>query len=113
MLALVNEIKLTIRERIRLVRFDSGLNMTEFGERLGLSYSYISLLEGPRRPKLVVPETTLRLIMHEFGANIHWLRTGEGEMYKANRDNLTAKIRRLTVEELEAVEKMVDLISHR
>ena len=72
--------KLGIGERIKAVRESYGLSGDEFGREIGLGKSSISLIEnGKNKPR----ETTLLLICRKFGVNEGWLRTGEGEMFRA------------------------------
>lgn len=73
-----------LNSRICQVRKYSGLNQTEFAEKLSLTKNYISLIEnGNRTPS----DRTISDICREFNVNEDWLRTGEGEMLKpVNRD---------------------------
>lgn len=65
------------KDRIKQLRKHYNLSQQEFGNRIGVSLSAISALEiGRNSPS----EQTLMLICREFHANIHWLKTGEGEM---------------------------------
>ena len=66
-----------MNERIKEVRKHFGLTLVEFGAKIGLSNSALSLLEsGKRNPQ----EQTLRLICREFNVSYDWLRDGVGEM---------------------------------
>lgn len=61
--------------RIKLIRTTNHLNQEEFGKRIGITKSSVSLLEsGKNRPA----DRTVKLICQEFNINEHWLRTGEG-----------------------------------
>lgn len=69
---------MNIGERIKELR-KSVLEMTqdEFGERIGLKRSGLSLVEiGRNNPS----DQTIRSICREFGVSEQWLRYGEGEM---------------------------------
>ena len=75
-------------DRIKAIRKALGLSQREFGERLGVSRDVVSNLEyGRVYPK----ELTLRHICKLYGVNLHWLQTGEGEMFDVNPDD-TAKL---------------------
>lgn len=64
-----------MNERIKKIRFEHNLSQEEFGKRIGIKRSSVSLLEsGKNTPS----DRTVKLICQEFGINEHWLRTGEG-----------------------------------
>lgn len=66
-----------MNERIKKIREEHGLNMREFGQRIGSDAAAISRYEsGSRTPSNAV----LLSIAREFGVRIEWLKTGEGEM---------------------------------
>ena len=70
----------TLNERIKAIRKASGLNQANFGAKIGIGMSAVSLLEsGTNNPS----DQTLKLICSEFGINRHWLETGEGEMIES------------------------------
>ena len=68
---------MSINERIKAVRKNSGLSQTAFAERLGTTRGVITNLEGE---KTEPNEPFLRLICKEFNVSEEWLRTGEGDM---------------------------------
>ena len=68
-----------MNERIKAIRKQASLNQTEFGARIGISFSGVSSIEsGKNTPS----EQTIRAICSEFNVNRTWLETGEGEPYK-------------------------------
>lgn len=68
-----------MKDRIRAIRKESGLTMTEFGKRLGVSMNYVYMMESGRRE----PSTaTARELCRQFSIDEHWLETGEGEMHR-------------------------------
>ena len=70
--------------RIKKIRNHNRISQEEFGNKIGITKSSVSLLEsGKNSPS----EQTIRLICTEFGVNEIWLRTGEG-----GDDNMFAKI---------------------
>lgn len=73
-----------MKERIKAIRTNIGLNQTEFGERIGVKQTTVAGYETGLR----VPSDAIILsICREFGVNEIWLRTGEGEMFqKRSRD---------------------------
>ena len=74
-----------IADRIKNVRKEKKLSQTAFGERLGVARDVISNVElGRVEPK----ELFIKLLISEFNVNEDWLRTGEGEMYKDEKETL-------------------------
>lgn len=68
---------MTMHDRIKNLRKDSGLTQAEFGERIGITFSSVSLLEkGKNNPS----EQTIRAICSEFNVNRDWLVDGIGTM---------------------------------
>jgi transcriptional regulator with XRE-family HTH domain len=72
----------TINQRIAMVLESSGLNQTEFGQRINVSQQYISRLVKSGTPGA----STIADICRVYHINEHWLRTGEGAMDAANKD---------------------------
>lgn len=69
---------MTIQERITKIRMDAGLSQAEFGEKLNIGNSTISLLESGKRN---LTTRTASDICEKFNVNPEWLETGEGEPY--------------------------------
>lgn len=68
---------MTMHERIKNLRKESGLTQAEFGARIGITFSSVSLLEkGTNNPS----EQTIRAICSEFNINRDWLVDGVGQM---------------------------------
>lgn len=68
-----------MNRRIASIRKISNLTQDDFGTRIGLSRNYVWMIEkGERIPS----DRTIADICREFNVNEHWLRTGEGEMFK-------------------------------
>lgn len=66
--------------RIAQINKDSGLNKTEFGQKIGISQSMASLIcSGKATPS----DRTISDICRVFRVNESWLRTGAGEPYRA------------------------------
>lgn len=68
-----------MKNRIKEIRKDQGLNQTEFGERIGVKQGTIAGYENGLRTPL---ETVVASICREFGVFREWLETGEGPKYK-------------------------------
>lgn len=77
-----------MNERILEIISSLGIKKVEFAKRLNLSAPYISeLCAGKTTPS----DRTISDICREFDVNVHWLRTGEGEMFiKKSRDEEVA-----------------------
>ena len=71
---------MTQGERIRSLRKELNLTLEEFGERIGIKKSSLSLIEnGKNNPS----EQSMKSICREFNVNEEWLRYGTGEMFIA------------------------------
>lgn len=80
-------------DRVRTIRKECGLNQEDFGKRLGLSGSALSLVEKDKR---ALTNQVALAICREFSVNENWLRTGEGEPYiKGSEDELAELVGRL------------------
>lgn len=79
-----------IGERIKAVRLATGLTMEAFGEQVGVSKSFVSMVESG---KANASDQTILFICREFNVNETWLRTGEGEMEEpVTEDDRIAKL---------------------
>ena len=68
-----------MKDRIKKIRKDLGLNQTEFGEELGVTLAAYSKYETGK----VLPDKSIRLLIcTKFNVNETWLETGEGMPYK-------------------------------
>jgi transcriptional regulator with XRE-family HTH domain len=63
--------------RFTELRQELGLTQDKFGEKLGMSYAAVSLIE---LGKTTVNEKHIKLIAGVFGVNEEWLRDGKGSM---------------------------------
>lgn len=64
-----------MKDRIRLLRKELGLNQTDFGKRIGVKQTTIAGYEtGKKNPM----DAVITSICREFGVNEVWLRTGDG-----------------------------------
>lgn len=94
-----------MKDRIKAVRKNSGLNQTEFGERIGATQAMLTSYETGR----VVPaDMVLKLISKEFGVSYAWLKTGEGPMMDPLPDE--DSIRRLTDTYMSLPERLKTLV---
>ena len=116
---------MSINERIKDVRKSASLSQTDFSEHLGTTRGVITNLEGG---KTTPNDPFIKLICREFNVDEHWLRTGEGEMFKDLDDAFFERIDRimadenslhknliraavnLDVEDLEAIERIINKI---
>lgn len=73
-----------MNERIKKIRQALGLSQDDFGRRLGVTRGAITNIELNKvDPKPLFVE----LICREFNVDEHWLRTGEGEMFRPKTRN--------------------------
>lgn len=79
-----------MKDRIRLLRKELGLNQTDFGERIGVKQAAIAGYEAGIRTPL---DAVITSICREFNVSEDWLRTGTGEMFlPITRDDEIAKL---------------------
>ncbi len=71
---------MAIKDRLKLIMDDKGLNNGEFAKEIGVVQSTISNIFGARGTN---PSTDVLLRLHKRYPNINleWLLTGEGAMY--------------------------------
>lgn len=74
-----------MNSRIKSVREYLEMNQEEFGSKINITKSAISLIEAGKRN---LSSRTISDICREFDVNEDWLRTGEGEMLKPVEDDL-------------------------
>lgn len=68
-----------MKDRIKQIRTNSGLNQSDFGKKISISRSAVWKIEnGENTPS----EQTINIICREFNVNEDWLRNGTGDMYK-------------------------------
>jgi transcriptional regulator with XRE-family HTH domain len=66
-----------IKERLKKIRENAGLNQTEFSKRIKINQSTYSGIENGRES---LTDRNRRLICLEFGIEETWLLTGQGSM---------------------------------
>lgn len=97
----------SLSERIKAVRKAAGLNQKDFGIKIGIGMSAVSLLEsGTNNPS----DQTLRLICSEFGISRRWLETGEGEMIDPQVSSDIQSITRTMEGQSEAKKRLVRFV---
>lgn len=69
-----------MNERLKELRKKLGLTQQEFADRLKIKRGAIANYEIGRNVPI---DAVLSLISREFGVNLGWLRTGDGEMFNA------------------------------
>jgi transcriptional regulator with XRE-family HTH domain len=88
----------SIQERIVTIRKYYKLNQTEFGRKIGLTHSAISVIE---LGKIAPTEQNIKHICLAFQINETWLRTGNGAMLStevSGEQELIALFRQLSPE---------------
>lgn len=97
----------SLSERIKAIRKAAGLNQKDFGTKIGIGMSAVSLLEsGTNNPS----DQTLRLICSEFGISRRWLETGEGEMIDPQVSSDIQSITRTMEGQSEAKKRLVRFV---
>ena len=69
-----------MNSRIKSVRKSRSLTQAEFAQKLGIKQNTVACYETGLR---VPSDAVILSICREFGVNELWLRTGEGEMFRA------------------------------
>lgn len=84
---------MTVNDRIKELRMSQNLTMEQFGERIGIKRSSVSLIEsGKNNPS----DQTIMLICREFNISEEWLRHGTGDMYIQSDDRLAMYVSEIT-----------------
>ena len=115
-----------VKDRIKLVRKHYKLNQTDFGNKIGLSQTTIGQYETGVR---TLTERSAADISRVYKVDYLWLTTGEGEPFPKNDDedimtqleiimagesdthkNLIKSLVNCSEEELQAIEKFIDVI---
>ena len=95
-----------VGEQIKDLRKFLGLNQTDFGAKIGLTFGAISGYEIGRRE---CPDAVILSICREYRCSESWLRTGEGEMFppKTEEEELSALFASMLTNPDAAFEKKV------
>lgn len=85
---------MTLGERIKMIRTESGQTARQFAQRLGITAASVSLFENDKNG---VSNQTLRAICAEYGVNEEWLRFEAGEPYApaSREEEMGRLVRRL------------------
>jgi transcriptional regulator with XRE-family HTH domain len=70
-------------ERVKFFREHFGLSQREFGKAFDMSRGNISKIESG---EIGLSNACLFGMMYSYGANPHWIKTGEGEMFITAKD---------------------------
>ena len=69
---------MTVNKRLAVTRKTLKLTQREFAEKISVATGYIASMEIEDRK---VNPRIMKLVSSEFNINLHWLETGEGEMF--------------------------------
>jgi transcriptional regulator with XRE-family HTH domain len=79
----------TINQRIKSLREILKLTQTQFSKIISLSSGYLAGVElGKRKAN----DRLVKLICSAFSVNEHWLRLGEGEVFRVDPDENFTKL---------------------
>lgn len=81
---------MTIGERIKKIRLDSGETQESFAENLNLTKSTISIAESNKRN---LSRRVLIDISNKYHVNISWLESEEGEPYEETEETILKLLR--------------------
>ncbi len=95
-----------MKDRIKKVRQFNKLTMEQFGNRIGITKSSVSLLEsGKNSPS----EQTLKLICKEFNISMEWLQYGTGEMIKEIPNKLSFQLGQIEGGDDEFIKDLIEV----
>ena len=77
---------MSINERIKQLRHTLNLSQAKFAKAISISNGYIAGIELGKRN---VNDRIIKLICITFNANEQWLKTGEGDMFKKQPNQLS------------------------
>ena len=98
-----------MKDRIRQLRKELGMNQTDFGERIGVKQGSIAGYESGARTPL---HAVVASICREFNVNEEWLRNGTGKMFvEAKENSIVAKATMLLGEKDPLFEAFIDTYS--
>ena len=80
----------TVNSRVCSLRKALKLNQKEFGERIGLKQSAVSMIETS---DYVVSDRNVRLICENYNVSEKWLREGEGNMFISDEEALVNRLK--------------------
>lgn len=80
---------MTIGERIRLIRKETGQTQSDFGEKIGLKQSSMGQIESGVRN---ATDRIILLICEKFSVNEEWLRSEKGTMFIENDDTIITEV---------------------
>lgn len=69
---------MTLAQRIKNIRKELGLNQTEFAQKIGITQTSLSQIEGEKNG---ISYDVFKAIVAEFNVNPMWLMDGLGEMF--------------------------------
>lgn len=78
------------KDRMKMLRKELSLTQQEFADRIGVKRNTIGAYEtGQNAPS----DSVIGLIIREYKVSETWLRTGEGEMFRQDKDSIIASLR--------------------
>lgn len=72
----------SVSTRIALLRKKLNLTQSQFAKKIGIAQNSYSLIETGKN---ALTEQNIKLICLTFAVNENWLRTGEGDMFIADK----------------------------
>lgn len=121
---------MTMNERVKFLRKKLNLTLEKFGEQISMKKNSLSQIESGKNN---LTERNVILICEAFNVNEHWLRTGEGDIFREQTEeeeissylgkllsgsNVNADFQkrfiralsRLNIEDWEVLEKFCDML---
>ena len=117
---------MTQGERVKQIRKSLNLTLEKFGNALGMKKNSVSQVENGKNN---LTEQMAKSICREFNVNYAWLMNGEGEMFSSDNEdimqiiehimsgenefhkNLMKSFATMSLDDLKALERVIDLCS--
>ena len=84
--------KLSIHKRVQKVRNTMNFTQPKFADSIFISKGYLAQIEGRTKE---VNERIAYLICSRFGIDEIWLKTGKGEMFVSDENNINPELAKL------------------
>jgi len=93
-----------MQQRLKQIRKKFHKTQSEFGDSIGVARDTVTSWEVGR---VVPPEVAIRSIVREFGVDYDWLKTGVGDPYANDYDEILASLDDLMTSENETAKVLL------
>lgn len=104
----------SIGGRVWSVREKFGLSRKDFADRIGSTSDEIGNVEYNRLKRPELKEPLFRAISSEFGVSLDWIKTGEGDMFGASKqDEITMAFGELAARKDPVIDGFIQFLRSR